>query len=716
MSNVLYSEEHLDQIHNAIQSLKLYRRAELSDPDTGEPLIEALYVDPLPANQAFRTITKAHTTFLIGRKGTGKSTIFQRGQFEVRKHKISTSAYLDIKTIYESSQVDSALLAKLEQISFALPQSAVKQILLHRTFLRSVVEGLKKELEARVRASLWERIKDRFQGTLNELFQDLDELLENQDDESFINAIGISQKNHTTKTSCAAKDTNLVEAGGSVKATALEVTGKASSSHSQESGQGHDTTYTEILLRTLNTKELLERIKKILSVLGIKHLYLFIDDFSELPEDAMRIVVDVLLAPLNNWSDEFIKLKIAAYPGRIYYGGIDKTKIDEIYLDPYNLYGSSDVATMEERAIDFTTRLIDNRINHFCAHSWTTLFEDGPQNFGRHLFFACMGNPRILGYILHYLYESTLIAQKKITLRSISDAAKRYYEEKLESYFSIGKFLHEDFGERSSIYSLKELLESLVSRARALRSHESEVFKKISGRPPTSHFHVRVDHERLLSTLELNFFVTKYFEMSDRDGAKVSVYALNYGLCSKYTIAFGRPEGEREFRLYFVERVFDYTPLLREYMAKNQEIVCSTCGARHPFEHLEALRLFQMRCPKCGNGICSVTNLSKKYEQEIRAVDEQLLLPQTELGILQTLHNERLPLRPAAIATELDCSWQLIGWRGKNLEAKNLIERSENEAGQRIFTITGLAETSYFSDTSLNGLDLPNGPYPEKTA
>lgn len=709
MTNSLFSTTQLDQIYNAIQSLKLYRRAELSDPETGEPLIEALYVDPLPANQAFRTITKAHTTFLIGRKGTGKSTIFQRGQFEVRKQRISTSAYLDIKTIYESSQVDSALLAKLDQISCALPQSSAKQILLHRAFLRSVIEELKKELEARVKASLWERIKDKFHGTLNELFQDLDDLLESQDDDGFINALGISQQDHTTKAKYSDKDNATVEGAVSVKPSHAALSAKASSSYSQETVQGHEANYTEVLLRTVNTKELLERLKKLLSVLGIKHLYLFIDDFSELPEDAMKVVVDVLLAPLNNWSDEFIKLKIAAYSGRVYYGNIDKTKIDEIYLDPYNLYGSSDVSSMEERAIEFTTRLIENRISYFCEHSWTALFEENTPNLTRHLFFSCMGNPRILGYILYYLYESSLIAQKKITSRAIADAAKRYYEEKLESYFSIGKFLHEDFGERSSIFSLKELLETLVNRARLLRNHESEVFKKISGRPPTSHFHVRLDHERLLSTLELNFFVTKYFEMSDRDGAKVAVYALNYGLCSKYTIAFGRPGGEREFRLYFVERVFDYTPLLREYMTKNQEIVCSCCGTRHLFEHLDALRIFQMQCPTCKMGTCTVTNLSKKYEHEIRAIDDQLLLPQTELGILQTLHNEKVPLRPAAIATELDCSWQLIGRRGKNLESKSLIQRSENGTGQRIFAITDLAETSYFSDTSQDGLDV-EGP------
>jgi hypothetical protein len=85
-----------------------------------------------------------------------------------------------------------------------------------------------------------------------------------------------------------------------------------------------------------------------------------IDDFSELPEEAMKVVVDALLAPLNNWSDEFIKFKVAAYPGRIYYGEIDRTKIDEVHLDLFYLFGTSDVTTMEEHAITFTRRLAKN--------------------------------------------------------------------------------------------------------------------------------------------------------------------------------------------------------------------------------------------------------------------------------------------------------------------------------------------------------------------
>ena len=191
-----------------------------------------------------------------------------------------------------------------------------------------------------------------------------------------------------------------------------------------------------------------------------------------------------------------------------------------------------------------------------------------------------MANPRNLGYILFYVYESNLIYGRPITTTSIRDAARRYYEEKVESYFALNKFLQESFAERSSTYSLKELLDEIVRRARELRSYAgSMVLRDFKGRPPTSHFHIIVEAlESLLSTLELSFFLTKYYVMSDRDGRKVSVFALNYGLCQKYAIVFGRPTDKREHRLYFVERIFDYTPILQKYIETNQEIVCDICA------------------------------------------------------------------------------------------------------------------------------------------
>jgi predicted DNA-binding transcriptional regulator len=194
--------------------------------------------------------------------------------------------------------------------------------------------------------------------------------------------------------------------------------------------------------------------------------------------------------------------------------------------------------------------------------------------------------------------------------------------------------------------------------------------------------------------------------MSDRDGRKVSVYALNFGLCQKFVITFGRPTERREQRLYFIERVFDDTSIIRKFMQQNQEIKCNTCGKTYELEKLDALKMIDMLCPSCKAGTCVVTNLSKKYEALLTAVSPDLLLPPTELGILQILETEHRRMFAKEIAAELDKSHQLVGRRGKNLAERGLVSRNPNEQGRREFLITPLAEDSYFKQVSGDELDV----------
>lgn len=705
MSDLGISESRMKGFRSAVESLKLYRRADLHDPEQGSPLIEDLYVDPLPHEDVFRTAIRPHTTFVIGRKGTGKSTIFQRLQHELRKGGASTSAYLDIKTIFESSQPDQSLISRLEARQDALPREAIAKLALYREFLKATVTQVQEELKRRIESSIWERIKESFTQTYAELFEELYSLLDSASEDNFVSVLGVLETRLKDTTASGASYEKESGVSGNFSAEPSVVI-SATERSSRTAGNERVSVYGDVLIRAFNIKDFLDRLKKLLSKIGVRHLYILIDDFSELPEEAMWVVVGALISPLNNWSEEFVKFKVAAYPGRIYYGAIDKTKIDEIHLDLYSLFGTSDVSTMETNAAAFTRRLVESRLAHFTKSDPSMFFDTRSDEVWRVLFYASMANPRTLGYVLHFAYQNQLIHGKKIGVQSIQDAALRYYEEKIASYFSVGRFLHEAFSERCSIFSLKELLELLVTRAKELRTHKSAVFEKISGRPPTSHFHVAPSFDGLLSTLELNFFLTKYFEMSDRDGKKVSVYALNYGLCQRYAISFGRPIGEREFRLYFVERVFDYSPIVSVFLAKNQEIVCSACSAKHGLDKLEALKLFGMKCPSCQDGICEVVNLSKKYEAVLKSVQSELLLPKTELGILQTLHSERDPQRPAYIAAELDCSYQLVGKRAVRLEERGLVTRTKDDGNNRLIQITDIADATYFSGDHSGELDV----------
>ena len=216
----------------------------------------------------------------------------------------------------------------------------------------------------------------------------------------------------------------------------------------------------------------MERLQDVLGSIGVRHLYVFVDDFSELPLDAMTVLVDTILAPLNNWSNELFKFKVAAYPGRVYLGGIDPAKMDAIHLDTFRLYGVNDVSSMEEKAIDFTQRLLKRRFTHFISLGFESehFCDTDTQEIYRQLFFASMGNPRILGHLLHNIRKSHVAYKKSIGLRGIQDAAARYYEEKVEPFFGIKRnlLMRLLLSALHRIFSLKELLKSIHTRAREL--------------------------------------------------------------------------------------------------------------------------------------------------------------------------------------------------------------------------------------------------------
>lgn len=714
MSKAVRPQAELDAVRETAQSLKLYRRADLPGPG-GKSLIEELYVDPLPNEHVLSTMVKPNTTFIVGRKGTGKSTVFLRAQHELRKSDTVASAYVDIKTVYESSQADPQLIDKASDIDGTLSSEEIERLLLYRNFLGAVVADIRVELEKRIKVSLWTKVKRSVGGTLPELFKDFDALIAKAHDDQFMSIVGLYERKATDRSKAdrsKEQGAGLDLKGGPTPSVGLS----AHSATSYSTANEEERTYADVLMRVFDIRAYITELRALLEKVSITQLYVFVDDFSELPPGAMKVVVDSVIGPLNNWSDELIKFKIAAYPGRIYYGPIDKTKIDEINLDLFALYGTAELSTMEDKAVDFTRRLIERRLSHYGIENSADLLAAEYQRndeVWRQLFFATMANPRNLGYVLYFIYESELLYGRPISLTGIRDAARRYYEEKIEADFNMKRFLHETFEERSSIFSLKELLDDIVSRARELRTNQSSsLMREIPGRPPTSHFHVVTSLDQLLATLELNFFLTKYFVMKDRDGHQVTVFALNYGLCQKETIEFGRPHGKREhrFRSYYVERIFDYTPLLQQYLITNQEIACDSCNATFGPEALQALTMYGMRCPECGTGTCAVTNLSRKYEATLRAVDEQALLPQVDLGIIHTLGTEREPQVASNVAGELDCSYQMIGKRAKMLADRGLVERDQWVDSRRVFSITDSARAIYMKPMNEPADELGDHP------
>lgn len=66
---------------------------------------------------------------------------------------------------------------------------------------------------------------------------------------------------------------------------------------------------------------------------------------------------DLIVNTLHNNSDNFVKLKISAYPGRVELGELDRQKVDIRYLDYFQLYAGDKRNEMESMAVAYTERI-----------------------------------------------------------------------------------------------------------------------------------------------------------------------------------------------------------------------------------------------------------------------------------------------------------------------------------------------------------------------
>jgi hypothetical protein len=361
-----------------------------------------------------------------GRKGTGKSTVFQRAQHEIRKQRRAVSAYVDIKTVFESAAVDPGLLSRVVAEQRSMSEEQIRQVLLYKVFIRAIIVEVQSELKRQVRGSFLNVVRDKLGRGRDQVFEALDELIENSGKADFDDVTGV--EGWDRKETIGEKKSSSERIGASTKlAVGLTgLAGEASGNFSVEDIKADEreteSSYARVLMRTFNITGVNEQLAAIV----------FNDDFSELPESAMRIFVHSILAPLNNWSNELIKFKVAAYPGRIYFGKLDQLKMDEVYLDVFKLYGANDVGTMEDKAIQFTQRLLDNRFRHYCKCSFAEYCGTGSTDVVRTLFFASLGNPRTLGHMLSNLQESHVAFGKSLTSKAVRDASVKFYDEKIE--------------------------------------------------------------------------------------------------------------------------------------------------------------------------------------------------------------------------------------------------------------------------------------------
>jgi hypothetical protein len=696
-----------DQFAKIAESLRQYRRAELSDfqSDVGANPVELLYVDPLESDAVLKTVLLNNTTFLVGRKGTGKSTIFAKAQLELRKRSDAISVYIDVKSLHELLSTNEAVVQSIKDASIS--ESVFRAHTLRKSFLSAVISDLIKELkrayEGRSLIQRWvgpARGYSEVIGELERISTDVKIAKLSQEEIPILRMISAKSKHAST-----AKQSRTANAKLEIKISPKpELTGSAGIDSFDETIADNEIyeEYADAVLRSFPFQELLDRIRELLAGVGLGRLFVFFDDFSELSWIDQKLFVDVILSPLNNASDEAVRLKLAGYPGRVYYGKIDPGKIDTVGLDFYQLYKAQDIQTSETAAINYLERLLTTRFRGFSEN--IAEYSDPSVPLSDHyrlLFEVTLNVPRLIGYILHYCYLDRISKKHLITSASIRLAAQKYYETVISQYFDrMNRFALEPFERKLDRHTQAQLLRALIEEARNVRrgivtGQIGGKFFEGLGNPPVSHFAVTPSMEKLLSGLELNFLVTKYHEMRDKSGKDVSVFAFFYGLCEAERFPWGYPRGRRDDRSYFVQRCFNYNAAIQQFLSKNQTIRCDNCGACFGMEKRETFEFYKWRCPECQTGTCTIVSLGDDFKREVEALNRDTMLPPVELEILECLNEESTPMRAGEIAVLVDATYQLIGHRTAKLHEMGLVHKTSKENVNRS-SITDKARQRYF--------------------
>ena len=709
----MLTENNRDEFYKAADSLKRFKRAEIKDAQE-RSLIDTLYTDLLPENQVYKMMLSDNTTFLVGRKGTGKSTIILRLESEYRKKSDYLPCYIDTKTVFESTKSDYQ---NLDYLKGRIPDEVLGKYLVERSFIQNILKAIVKELDVKAVSLLSQAAKLLGVSKAEKVKNSIRKLRNKIDNNEHLKSIELPVINEYVTTisgadelesSTSNSNNDNLNIGLNSKGPSIGVKGGSSSTKSDKTKQieSWEKQFSGALLKVFQIKDVIDEVKEILAILKVKKLVIFLDDFSEVDEVTIKNFVDVVLAPLNNWGEEFICFKVAAYPNRIHFGDIDKGKVDIIDLDFYNLYSNYDKNTMESLSLDFTKRLINTRIKYFSTQSIDDFFEVNSSNtiddYMELLFKSSMNVPRIIGYILFYCHQTHISIGKKINRLAIESAAQKYYEKVISSFFDMTTNSLLSFDEKVSELQQRELLNVFINQLKGIRKQittgdlKGAVYQSDKTNPFTSHFVFSPSLEKFVRTLELNFFLSKYSEMSDRDGKKVSVYCLNYGLTLLENMRWGKPTGN-DYRKYFIARPFSFDGIFEDFLRKSKHIQCINpeCRKSYPYDQLPFLEFSKMRCNECQCEV-KVKSVSDGIKEELDKIDKTKLLPAIELGLMHELNSSSRKMYARDLSEELDISSHLIANRAKKLdEDKGLINRDRSESLIK-YSISDKALSEYF--------------------
>lgn len=591
-----------------------------------------------------RQIVSETDHLVVGRRGTGKTTLLYRGLIEcisswnisdcIAKNR-TLGIYLDLSKCQSLEDTASKNFTNFEHV-----------------FATELYESIKQELSRswptlndspRIFERVFYKDEAKSKQETNTAIEQLANILE-----SGIQRI-VNRAGEIKETSSNENNTSYEEQ----LSLSVKSTPKAGAATKRCSGEKELYTVerSKNISYRLSMSDILRSLGAIRKAANLSHIVIFIDEFSSLNRDLQRRFSSLLRKIVGNHSGVFVK--VCAITDNYTLGSsiILQRDLFELNLDLDSYVERSGSLGAAMRGLDaLTNNLITERVASYTSNiNIDDLFENYDYTV-KETSIAAMGVPRTIGIILKQAYYRTLSENKSVIRKTDIDYGIKYASRAYADQFigSCGIAI-------PSFY--KEIWDALLERA---------IIEREKSQTTSSHFMVLPKNEEKLKYFNMFFIVHLLTQgrTTKKEKASRSLFCFDYGICIENNISYGTDKNVlRQQRFAYDDTLDNFQRFFTD--PKTKRYRCSTCSTIYNEKELFVAGIHLGFCPKDRSDLEEIidSDSSEYTEEEIKIIG----------AIRSSTEEDELLARQ--VADDVGCYVQKVAKFGEKLERECVIKR-----------------------------------------
>ncbi|MCC4768399.1 hypothetical protein FXW07_17790 [Methanosarcina sp. DH1] len=582
------------------------------------------------------SLLQKQDNFILGRRGTGKTTLLYRGYYEC------------LKTISPKINADSDFFSNKKVLPIFIDLTTCNDLfvsdkdvnLMNMHFIRHIIHSLKKQFEI----MFDERVLGVFRKE-NPTLDDLDYI-----EKVLVEGISsIRDRRIDVERKVESKQ------GASMSTKLNSINASLKSKISANYGSEELYKYSEI--KIINVQDFLDKLNDIRKKAGIDSIYIFLDEFSDLNDESQISLSNLLKNFLGSKIDLYFK--IGAITDRYNFGdkiiiGRDIFMISLDLNEHVEIFGGIVPATKQlEKFLDV---LLTKRLDTFCSNlNYNHIFKIKKEDLLYRVTRESLGVPRTIGLILQKAWIQCSASghiDNKIGLNEVNygirNARKNYFKQFQGSVKSgLIPGYHMD------------MWNTILERAIKEKSRRKD--------RPASHFMIDPIRSEYLKKLCENFLI-HFLEDSrtSKYGGKYSLYSIDYDVCLENKIKYAESKDQfTSARFIYDDVLINYDPYFIKERIKSYQ--CPQCGTIY-----EEKEVAKAKVKRCFEDDCILVEIIHKEAPTTQGnyteVESKIL------GMITSLESEDEAMSAQEIADAVGCSRQKVSsWSSRVLAKKGII-------------------------------------------